>query len=57
MPLKAVIEEDWRRTWWLYWFEFSDTLGGCDRARLEMYFEAIIELDLTSTWMQSIGRQ
>jgi hypothetical protein len=32
--------------------EFGDTLGGCDRASLEMYLQAVIK----RVWMSS-GRQ
>jgi hypothetical protein len=37
--LEAVIERVWRPES----CEFGDTVGGCDRASLEMYLEAVIE--------------
>jgi len=32
----------------------GDTLEGCDRARLEIHLEAMIERDWTSTWRRLI---
>jgi len=48
--LQAVIERFWRYTWRPWSSEVGDTLGGRDRAGLEIHLEAVIERDWTSTW-------
>jgi len=50
MHLEATIEQVWRP----YSSKFGDTLGGNNRASLEMYLEAVIEPVWTSTWRQSM---
>jgi len=39
----AIIEQVWRCTWKAESNLFGDTVGGHDRARFEMHWEALIE--------------
>jgi len=52
-PLLSVgvnLEAMMVRTWRVESCEFRDTLGGCDRASLEMHFDAMIERVWRFTW-------
>ena len=41
MHLEAMIDRVWRYTWRPRSTEFGDALGGCDRASLDEYLEAV----------------
>ena len=57
MSLEIQMEAVIVRTWRTESCDIRDTLGGCDRASLEMHLEAMTERDCRSSLRRSMWRR